>query len=112
MNYRGPGSPELFRRSEEYQCYVDTLAAAGIIPDASFMWWAIRPSLRYPTIELRIADACTRLEDALCIAAIIRCLIRHLWEHPELNAEYNPIARAIAEKNRWRAQRHGKRELC
>lgn len=98
MNYRGPGSPELFRRSEEYQCYVDTLAAAGIIPDASFMWWAIRPSLRYPTIELRIADACTRLEDALCIAAIIRCLIRHLREHPELNAEYNPIARAIRRK--------------
>ena len=101
------GLPELFRTSDEYQCYVDTLAAAGIIPDASFIWWAIRPSLRYPTIELRIADACTRLEDALCIAAIFRCLIRHLSEHPELNADFNPIARAIAEENKWRAQRYG-----
>jgi carboxylate-amine ligase len=101
------GLPELFRTSDEYQSYVDTLADAGVIPDASYIWWAIRPSLQYPTIELRIADACTRLDDALCIAAIFRCLIRHLSEHPGLNADFDPIARAIAEENKWRAQRYG-----
>lgn len=101
------GLPELFRTSGEYQNYVDTLADAGVIPDASYIWWAIRPSLRYPTIELRIADACTRLDDTLCIAAIFRCLIRHLAAHPELNADFDPIARAITEENKWRAQRYG-----
>jgi carboxylate-amine ligase len=101
------GLPELFRASDEYQNYVDTLADAGVIPDASYIWWAIRPSLRYPTIELRIAYACTRLDDALCIAAIFRCLIRHLSAHPGLNADFDPIARAIAEENKWRAQRYG-----
>jgi glutamate---cysteine ligase / carboxylate-amine ligase len=101
------GLPEPFRTSDEYQCYVDTLAAAGVIPDASYIWWAIRPSLQYPTIELRIADACTRLDDALCIAAIFQCLVRHLSEHPELNADFDSIARAITEENKWRAQRYG-----
>jgi carboxylate-amine ligase len=101
------GFPELFRNQSEYQHYVDTLVAGGLIRDASYIWWAIRPSLRYPTIELRVADMCTRLDDGLCIAAIFRCLMRHLFEHPELNANFDSTARAFAEENKWRAQRYG-----
>ena len=70
------GLPELFRTNQDYDDYVAALVGAKIIPDASYIWWAIRPSLRNPTIELRVADTCTRLEDALAIAALFRCEFR------------------------------------
>jgi carboxylate-amine ligase len=101
------GLPELFKTAAEYAGYLETLIGAGVIKDSSFIWWAIRPSLRHPTLELRIADVCTRVEDAICIAAIYRCLVRHLYEHPTLNAGVDVIDRAICEENKWRAQRYG-----
>jgi glutamate---cysteine ligase / carboxylate-amine ligase len=101
------GLPELFHSSGEYQDYVDTLTEAGVIKDASYIWWAIRPSLKYPTLEFRIADCCTHVEDALCIAAIYRGLVRHLVNHPGLNARFDAVGRAVAEENKWRAQRYG-----
>jgi glutamate---cysteine ligase / carboxylate-amine ligase len=101
------GLPDQFKTLEEYQSYVDTLVAAGVIQDASFIWWVIRPSLHNPTLELRITDVCTQVEDALCIAALFRCLVKHLSEQEDLNAEIGPVARAIAGENKWRAQRYG-----
>jgi carboxylate-amine ligase len=103
------GLPDPFKTTCEYQHYVKTLVEAGVIKDASYIWWAIRPSLHHPTLELRIADACTRLDDALCVAALFRCLVRHLVEHPHLNADLDTVGRAIAEENKWRAQRYGTR---
>jgi carboxylate-amine ligase len=101
------GLPELFRTSTEYDSYVDALVAAGLIENASFVWWAIRPSLWHPTLELRIPDVCTRVEDGLCIAALFRCLTRHLFNHPELNIDLGAVDRALAVENKWRAQRYG-----
>ncbi len=101
------GLPELFHSSGEYQHYIDTLTEAGVIKDASYIWWAIRPSLRHPTLEFRIADCCTHVEDALCIAAIYRGLVRHLVHHQGLNARFDSVGRAVAEENKWRAQRYG-----
>jgi carboxylate-amine ligase len=101
------GLPELFRTKTEYETYVDALVAAGLIENASFIWWAMRPSLWHPTLELRIPDVCTRMEDGLCIAALFRCLARHLFDHPELNADLGVVDRAFALENKWRAQRYG-----
>lgn len=101
------GLPELFRTAAEYQDYVDSLALAGVIPDASHIWWDIRPSLSHPTLEMRITDVCTRIEDAMCIAAIYRCLIRHLFEQPAINSRLDAVDRAFAEENKWRAERYG-----
>jgi carboxylate-amine ligase len=101
------GLPELFRTSAEYDSYVDALVAAGLIENASFIWWAMRPSLWHPTLELRIPDVCTRIEDGICIAALYRCLARHLFDHPELNADLGAVDRALAVENKWRAQRYG-----
>lgn len=101
------GLPVPFRTLHEYEDYVDTLVKAGVIKDASYIWWVIRPSLRHPTLELRIADSCTCVEDALCIAAIFRCLVRHLVGDATLNRELGPVAWAIAAENKWRAQRYG-----
>lgn len=101
------GLPDLFSDPEDYRTYLETMVAAGAIKDASYIWWAIRPSDKHPTLELRIADSCTRLEDTLAIAALYRCLVRHLLHRPKLNANLTAASRAIAAENFWRAQRYG-----
>ena len=101
------GLPELFRTSEDYREFVAALTWAKIIPDASYIWWAVRPSLNNPTIELRVADSCTRLDDAVAIAALFRCLVRALDRDRALNAGFDRVGRAITQENKWHAQRYG-----
>ena len=101
------GPPELFKTGMEYECYASGLVRAGAISDGSHIWWDIRPSIFHPTLELRITDVCTRIEDAICIAALYRCLIRRLCEDPTLNADIDAVDRAFAEENKWRAERFG-----
>jgi carboxylate-amine ligase len=101
------GLPELFRTNQDYDEYIAALVGAGIIPDASYIWWAIRPSAANPTIELRVADSCTRLDDAIAIAALFRCLVRALDRNRGINAGFDRVGRAITAENKWNAQRHG-----
>jgi glutamate---cysteine ligase / carboxylate-amine ligase len=101
------GLPELFRTTVEYEAYTKTLTETANIKDGNFVWWAIRPSVKRPALELRITDVCTRIDDALCLAALYRCLIRHLTIDSSLNADIGVLDRAIAEENKWRAQRYG-----
>ena len=101
------GVPELFRTEEEYNAYVSALTRAGVIKDSSYIWWAIRPSLNFPTLELRAPDCCTRIEDTLAIAALYRALARQLYRNPWRNCDLNAISRALVVENKWRAQRYG-----
>ena len=101
------GLPELFRSNDEYQAYVGALVRAQVIEDASYVWWMIRPSTKYPTLELRAPDCCTRIEDAIAIAALYRVLVRHLYNNPSLNEGVDVVSRALAVENKWRAQRYG-----
>jgi glutamate---cysteine ligase / carboxylate-amine ligase len=101
------GIPELFANEAEYRSYVDALVQTRAIPDESYIWWAVRPSAKYPTLELRIADSCTRVEHTIAIAALYRCLIRHLVNRPALNRDIGATERAITLENKWIAQRHG-----
>jgi carboxylate-amine ligase len=101
------GVPELFRRREDYDAYVEALVRAGVIEDSSYIWWAIRPSLKHPTLELRAPDTCTRADDSLAIAALWRALARALTRNPWLNWDLTPVDRAIVVENKWRAQRYG-----
>jgi carboxylate-amine ligase len=101
------GIPDVFASLADYETLIDTMVSAGAIADASHVWWAIRPSLRYPTLELRIADSCPHVEDALCIAALYRCLVRALGRAPALNGIWRSHTRMLIEENRWRAQRYG-----
>jgi carboxylate-amine ligase len=101
------GLPELFRGNADYDAYVAALMRSGAIRDASHLWWAIRPSLKYPTLELRAPDCCTRIDDAVAIAALFRALARHLYDNPEHNAGLDVVDRSIAIENKWRAQRYG-----
>jgi glutamate---cysteine ligase / carboxylate-amine ligase len=101
------GVPELFRNREEFDAYIDALVRAGVMEDSSYVWWAIRPSLKHPTLELRAPDSCTLVEDSIAIAALYRTLVRHLAFNPACNARIDAIGRAIVVENKWRAQRYG-----
>jgi carboxylate-amine ligase len=101
------GMPELFRSTRDYEAYVSALVRSDAIPDATHVWWVIRPSHKYPTLELRATDCCTRIDDALAIAALYRCLVRYLCRQPTVNADLDPVGRGIAVENKWRAQRYG-----
>ena len=101
------GLPEFFADAAAYERYVRIMTQAGSIQDASFLWWSLRPSMKFPTLELRIADSCTRLEDALTVAALYRCLVRLVVRRPDLNARLDGVSRALAHENLWRAQRSG-----
>jgi carboxylate-amine ligase len=101
------GLPELFRTEDEYRSYVGALTQSGVMPDESYIWWAMRPSMRHPTLELRAPDCCTRLEDAIAIASLYRALARHLFDGLAKAQEVTILDRAIAVENKWRAQRYG-----
>jgi carboxylate-amine ligase len=101
------GIPDHFEDEADYMAFAARLQRAGAIRDASYLWWAIRPALRYPTLELRIADCCTELEDTLAIAALYRCLVRMLLRRPEVGTVWHGHTRRLVDENRWRAKRHG-----
>lgn len=101
------GLPPLFTDWLQYRGYIDVLRDAGVIKDASYIWWAIRPSHKYRTLELRIPDACTSLEDAITVAALYRCLVCALIADRTINSVINSPGRALAKENKWRVQRFG-----
>jgi len=101
------GLPESFESYAEYTRHVEVLTGAGIIEDASKIWWDLRPSARFPTLELRITDVCTSLEDAVCLAALFRCWLRMLYRLRSQNQRWRRYVRMLIAENRWRAQRYG-----
>ncbi len=102
------GLPDIFPDAAAYDRFLGLMTETGAIRDSSFLWWVIRPSKRYPTLELRVADSCTRLDDGLVVAALYRCLMRCLVRRPDLNADVDAVQRAVSAENLWRVQRHGR----
>jgi glutamate---cysteine ligase / carboxylate-amine ligase len=86
---------------------VEILVDAGLIEDGSKLWWDIRPSTKYPTLEMRVSDVCTRLDDAITIAALYQCLLGFLYRLRRNNQKWRVYAPGIIEENIWRAQRYG-----
>jgi glutamate---cysteine ligase / carboxylate-amine ligase len=101
------GFPEMFQSAKEYEAYIAALVEPKIIPDSTYVWWALRPCLHHPTLELRITDCCTSTDDAVAIASLYRALVRRLVRDRSLNGEFSAVTRALSEENRWRAQRYG-----
>ena len=101
------GIPDHFADEAEYARFVELLVAGGAARDSSYLWWAIRPAGRFPTLELRICDACTRVADTVAIAMLYRCLLRLLVRRPQLAAPWTPFTRRLIDESRWRAKRHG-----
>lgn len=101
------GIPDFFLDEAEYWRYADLLIKSYAIKDAGFIWWAIRPSSRYPTLELRIADSCTHVEDSVALASLFRCLVRAHMRRPLWGSPRSAITRRVIDENRWRAKRYG-----
>jgi glutamate---cysteine ligase / carboxylate-amine ligase len=115
------GIPDHFDGERGYRAFVDLLVQTGSVKNESYIWWAVRPSMRYPTLELRIADACPAIDDALCIAGLFRAMVARacidargapsamvggVFDDPDSR---NQMTRLLIEENRWRAKRFGTR---
>jgi carboxylate-amine ligase len=91
----------------DFANYVDTLVKTNCIPDGSKIWWDVRPNCKYPTLEFRICDVCTRLDEAVCIAAIFQAIIAKLWKLRRDNMTFRHYTTRLIEENKWRAVRFG-----
>ena len=101
------GLPSRFESWSDYKRHVDILVNAGLLEDASMIWWDIRPSAHFPTLEMRITDICTSIDDAVAIAALFQCVIRMLYRLRRANQRWRIYDRMLIEENRWRAKRYG-----
>ena len=101
------GVPEQFDSFGEYQRHVNVLVRAGLIEDASKLWWDVRPSARFPTLEMRLTDLPTLLEDSIAIAALYLSILHMLWRLRRSNQRWRRYAAMLISENRWRAQRYG-----
>jgi carboxylate-amine ligase len=101
------GVPEEFSSWGEFERMVSVLVEAGLIEDATKLWWDIRPSARYPTLEMRVSDVCTRLDDAMTIAALYQCLLGYLFRLRRQNQRWRAYSPLLISENMWRAQRYG-----
>jgi len=101
------GLPDEFHSWADYRRYVNVLVEAEIIEDATKLWWDIRPSDRYPTLEMRSSDICTTLDDGITIAAIYMSLLSMLFRQRAHNKRWRIYSRSLIDENTWRAQRYG-----
>ncbi len=101
------GVPPQLESYGEYCRVVNALISAGVIEDATKLWWDLRPSDRFPTLEMRMTDICTRMEDTICVAALYRCVLRMLWRLRRNNQRWRIYDQVMVAENRWRAQRYG-----
>ncbi len=101
------GLPSRFESHGEYKRHVDVLVDAGVFEDASMIWWDVRPSAKFPTLEMRITDVCTVLDDAMAIAALYQCIVRMLYRLRRENQRWREYNNMLIDENRWRAKRYG-----
>ncbi|MGL4414118.1 carboxylate-amine ligase [Roseinatronobacter monicus] len=104
------GLPPDFVSHAEYRRSVDTIIKAGLIEDTTKIWWDIRPSARFPTLEARICDVMPIMEHTLTVAALVQAIARMLVELRRRNQRWRIYDRFLIAENRWRAQRYGPRE--
>ncbi len=100
------GLPERFASFAEYERHVGILMNAGLIDDSTRIWWDLRPSFRFPTLETRIMDVCTRLDDTVALAALLTCTLRMLYRLRTRNQRWRLYTPMLIRENRWRAMRY------
>jgi glutamate---cysteine ligase / carboxylate-amine ligase len=109
-HYPFNGAPPRFESTEEYDRYLEMLIRTGAIPDGKTVYWSIRPSARFPTLEFRMCDACPRLEEAVAIAALARAVVIAAAEG-RLRESPSPLSSDLREsllyENEWYAARDG-----
>ncbi len=104
------GLPEQFDSYNEYERTIEVMVHAGVIEDSTKVWWDLRPSAKFPTVEMRVTDVCPLIEDTIAIASLYLCLIRMLMRLRSGNQRWRQYSRFLIMENRWRAQRYGASE--
>jgi carboxylate-amine ligase len=106
-NFPRTGVPPIMRSAGEYEELLQALVATKCVPDGSKIWWDVRPHHAYPTLEFRVCDVCTRIEEAVCIAAILQAIVAKIWKLRRDNLTFRVYPSAMIEENKWRAVRFG-----
>jgi glutamate---cysteine ligase / carboxylate-amine ligase len=106
-NFPRTGIPPVLESWIDYASLVESLVRTGCIPDASKVWWDVRPNHSYPTLEFRVCDVCTRIDEAVCVAAILQAIVAKLWKLRRDNMTFRVYPLALIEENKWRAVRYG-----
>jgi carboxylate-amine ligase len=101
------GIPRVFQSWADYSYLLDTLVQTNSVPDSTKIWWDVRPNGKYPTVEIRICDVCTRVDEAVCIAAILQAIVAKLWKLRRDNMTFRVYPSDLIEENKWRAVRYG-----
>ncbi len=101
------GIPPQFGSYADYRSYVDILLATNSIDEPTYIWWDARPSEKFPTLEVRIPDMCTRVEETLCLAALIQAIVAKLVRLREVNQTWRLYRKSLLNENKWRAIRYG-----
>ncbi len=101
------GVPDQLSSFSEYRRLIDHLVGAGCIEDGTKIWWDVRPSARFPTLEQRITDVCPLLDDVAAIAATYQSVLHYLWMLRQKNQRWRIYPSTLVRENRWRAQRYG-----
>jgi glutamate---cysteine ligase / carboxylate-amine ligase len=100
------GLPERFESYGEFKRHLDTLIRNGLIQDTTKLWWDLRPSSRYPTLETRVMDCCTSVDDSICLAALVVTTLRMLFRLRRANQSWRRYPAVLIAENRWRAMRY------
>lgn len=106
-NFPRTGVPRTFASWSDYTELIDTLTRTNCVNDGNDIWWDVRPNWTYPTLEFRICDVCTRIEEAVCVAAIFQAIIAKLWKLRRDNMTFRVYPHDLIEENKWRAARSG-----
>ena len=106
-NFPRTGVPPVIESYASYESLLDTLVHTNSIPDGSKIWWDVRPHHKFPTLEFRVCDVCTRVDEAVCIAAILQAIIAKLWKLRRDNMTFRVYPQTLIEENKWRAARFG-----
>lgn len=101
------GLPEYFNSPEDYQNYVDTLIRTNCIEEPTKIWWDIRPHARFPTLEFRMCDCTTKIDEVIAIAALIQALVAKLIRLRKNNQTWRIYRRGLIAENKWRAVKAG-----
>ncbi|MDX1631133.1 MAG: carboxylate-amine ligase [Thermoanaerobaculia bacterium] len=101
------GLPPVLRSWDDYEGQIQELIETNCVPDGTKIWWDARPNWNYPTLEIRISDVCTRIEETLCVAALVQALVYRLWELYRRGLSLRSYPDLLLQENKWRAARYG-----
>lgn len=101
------GIPDYFNTYEDFISYVNLLVKTGCIDNAKKIWWDLRVHPFFPTIEFRICDIPTRIDETIAIAAVFQALVAKLYKLRMQNLNFMVYTRALINENKWRAGRYG-----